>query len=250
MEGHVFDIGVERVAKVWFSKTPEELVQLQAFYETVRALQLPFETPLITEVHDSPTTSISIERALQGTPLNDVVDRDARVPPSFATDAITSVLTALRDHPVQDITSVPPILGGVSSSEAKTNSPGAMLAEAAHGKVERYGDQLRRSVRNFDWVYAQIIWRPQPSRSSVINCNKGAIGRSWSYFNRTVKARRWAWAPAAARRVSPLCERIGVSCSQTAKRRMLALVSALASAGSPSAGRGSSRIGERCACNA
>lgn len=157
MEGHVFDIGVERVAKVWFSKTPEELVQLQAFYETVRDLQLPFETPLITEVHDSPNTSISIERVLQGTPLNDVVDRDASVPPPFATDAIISVLTALRDHPVQDVTSVPPILGGVPSSKAKTNGPGAILVEAAHGKVERYGDQLRRSVRDFDWVYAQTV---------------------------------------------------------------------------------------------
>lgn len=102
MEGHVFDIGRERVAKVCFSKTHNEIVPLQSFYEIVHGLRLPFDTPLIAEVHDSPDGTVSIERALQGTPLNDVVFCDARVPPPIATDALMFVLTALRDHPVQD----------------------------------------------------------------------------------------------------------------------------------------------------
>jgi serine/threonine protein kinase len=156
MEGHVFDIGDERVAKVWFSKTLEELLHLQAFCKIVSDLKLPFETSLITDVHETPNTSISIERALHGTPLNDVMERDANLPQRFAADAIISVLTALRDHPVQDVTSVSPMfLGSVSSSTAGLNETGATVLEVAQGKVERYGDQLRRSVRDFDWVYAQ-----------------------------------------------------------------------------------------------
>ncbi len=157
MEGHVFDVGSDSVAKVWFSKTPDEIVPLQSFYEIVHGLHLPFDTPLITEVHDSPDGTVSIERALQGTPLNDVVFRDANVPPSFATNALMSVLTALRDHPVQDTWCALPILGVRHPEAATLNGSTSALLDVVSRNVDRYGDQLRRSVPDFDWVYAQTV---------------------------------------------------------------------------------------------
>ncbi len=153
MEGHIFDIGGNEVAKVWHSKRWEEVVQLQSFYEIVDGLHLPFETPVITEIHDSRLGTVSIERKLHGTPMKDVVSRDETLPPPFATDAVISVLTALRDNPIRDAQSTLPILGVAPSDEAKSDGSACVLLEVVSRKVERYGDQLRRSVQDFDRIY-------------------------------------------------------------------------------------------------
>lgn len=157
MEGHVFDLGDGSVAKVWFAKTPDEIVPLQAFYETVRGLRLPFDTPLIMEIHDSSDGTVSIERALEGTPLSEVVFRDEPVLPPFATDAVVSVLTALRDHAVETLPSNLPILGVGPSDMAELHGAGAILLEVVSRNVGRFGDQLRRSVHDFDWLLEQTI---------------------------------------------------------------------------------------------
>jgi aminoglycoside phosphotransferase (APT) family kinase protein len=157
MEGHVFDIGDEQVAKVWFGKSDPEIVRLQSFYEMVNDLGLPFATPLITEVQTTRGSTVSIERRLHGTPLIELISRNDALPPQFATDAVLSVLQALREHPVTDANCLLPILGIESSGVARSAGPSGILLEVASRKVERYGDQLRRSVGDFDRVYGNVI---------------------------------------------------------------------------------------------
>jgi len=171
MEGHVFDIGDELVAKVWFAKKPDEIAPLLAFYEMLDALGLPFGTPRILEIDDLPGGTVSIERALRGTPLSDLVERDERDPPMFAIDAVMSVLTALRDHPVQEAQSILPILGIHDLDLIRPYTAMPTLLRVVRRNVERYGDLLRRSVSDFDWVLEQTVQRvsqlPHIGRSAV-----------------------------------------------------------------------------------
>jgi aminoglycoside phosphotransferase len=157
MEGHVFDIGDEQVAKVWFGKSDPEIVRLQSFYEMVNDLGLPFATPLITEVQSMHGSTVSIERRLYGTPLIDLISRKDALPPQFASDAVLSVLKALRERPVTDARSLLPILGIDASSSARSAGPSQVLLEIAGRKVEWFGDQLRRSVGDFDHVYENVV---------------------------------------------------------------------------------------------
>jgi len=155
MEGHVFDIGDGEVAKVWHSKQREEVTQLKAFYDVLVDLNLPFDTPLITEVHCSEDGVVSVERALRGTPMNAFVTGEEELPPPFATDAVKFVLTALRKRPVHNARSTLPILGVAPT--AGHHRPIVHLLDIASRNVERYGDQLRRAVRDFDRLYESIV---------------------------------------------------------------------------------------------
>lgn len=157
MEGHVFDIGGDLVAKVWFAKKPDELQQLQAFYEMLDALNLPFRTPRILEIHDLPGGTVSIERALRGTPLSELVDRDEREPPTFATEAVMSILTALRGHPVPDAPPILPILGIPPLDATPRQNAMPTLLHIVRRNVERFGNLLRRAVTDFDWVLERTI---------------------------------------------------------------------------------------------
>ncbi|MBA2247711.1 MAG: aminoglycoside phosphotransferase family protein [Chloroflexia bacterium] len=171
MEGHVFDIGDELVAKVWFAKTPGEIAPLQTFYEVLGTLGLPFATPRILEIHDLPGGTVSIERTLRGTPLSDLVDRDEREPPTFATEAVVSVLTALRDHPVPDAQPILPILGIEPLDAIPPHKAMPTLLRVVRRNVERYGDRLRQSVPDFDWVLERTVQQvsrlPDAGRSAV-----------------------------------------------------------------------------------
>lgn len=175
MEGHIFDIGGDKVAKVWHSNRREDLVQLQSFYETVSGLHLPFDTPVITEIHDSRLGTVSIERELQGTPMKDLVSSDEKLPPPFATDAIISVLAALRDHPIRDAQSTLPILGVTPSDEAMSDGSAGVLLEVVSHKVERYGDQLRRSVEDFDRIYDLTVQQVSQITGSGLHAVHGDL---------------------------------------------------------------------------
>jgi hypothetical protein len=157
MEGHVFVIGDDMVAKVWHAKRADELAMLASFYELVHGLALPFATPVIEAIHDTPDGTVSVERALPGTPMSEMVATDTKALPPFALDAVMSVLTALRDHPAHDVRSSLPMLGVLPSGGAVSEGPIPMLLEVAARKVDRYGDQLRRSVQDFDGVYASVV---------------------------------------------------------------------------------------------
>jgi aminoglycoside phosphotransferase (APT) family kinase protein len=86
--------------------------------------------------------------------------------PAFAIDAVVSVLTALRDHPARDGESPLPIVGVMPPDEAVAKGSTAMLLHVADRKVDCFGDQLRRSVQDFDEVYAQTALHLQRCSSA------------------------------------------------------------------------------------
>src|SRR5688500_11591344 len=88
MEGHVFRIGDESVAKVWFSKSSKDMAPLKQFYERLQTLNPPFATPLITQVKEVDGTTISVETELTGTAMRRLVNENEREVPAFALNAI------------------------------------------------------------------------------------------------------------------------------------------------------------------
>lgn len=150
MEGHVFQIGDQNVAKVWLYKHIRGIVPLKHFYEQLQTLGLPFETPLISQVKEVDGTAISIERKLRGTSMRELVTEDEREPPAFALKAVLTVLGALKGKSLSSGESYLPVLGIMPSQEATFGGPTLVLLEVAGRKVEKYGHQLRRSVPNFN----------------------------------------------------------------------------------------------------
>jgi aminoglycoside phosphotransferase (APT) family kinase protein len=175
MEGHVFAVGDDRIAKVWHARPAADLALLVSFYEMVHGLALPFATPVIEAIYQTPAAAVSIERALPGTPMSEVVAGGAETLPPFALDAVMSVLAALHDHPVHDVRSSLPMLGILPSDGAVSQGPMAMLLEVADRKVDRYGDHLRRSVRDFDEVYARMIGQLRQMHGSAMHAVHGDL---------------------------------------------------------------------------
>jgi aminoglycoside phosphotransferase len=157
MEGHVFRLENQSVVKVWHSKMLEEIAPLKHFYERLQTLDFPFETPLITQVQEVDGTTISIEKELTGTSMCTLVRDDDLEPPKFALEAVLTILEALKTRTLRGNKVHLPILGIVPSQQAKLRGSIAVLLEVANQKVKRYGDQLRHSVPDFDWIYQRTV---------------------------------------------------------------------------------------------
>jgi Phosphotransferase enzyme family len=157
MEGHVFRLENQSVAKVWHFKTLEEIVSLRHFYELLQTLDFPFETPLITQVQEIDGTTISIEKELPGTSMRTLVKEDELEPPTFAFEAGLTILSALKNKMLRGSKVHLPILGIMPSQQAKLSGSTAVLLEVANQKVKKYGDQLRCSVPDFDWIFQRTI---------------------------------------------------------------------------------------------
>lgn len=177
MEGHVFRVGSGLVAKVWHDKAIGSLEPLREFYDVILSLNLPFATPDITAIERVGDRTISIERALDGRPLQDFVDPEDEHVSQVAIDAVIAVLSALQSAKLrlaaEHLTELP-ILGFTLSGA--TNIPGTTrLLEIADRKVETYGNHLRASVPNFDQRFAQITHHVASFRVETVSAIHGDI---------------------------------------------------------------------------
>jgi hypothetical protein len=157
MEGHVFRLEQQSVAKVWHAKTLEEVLPLKDFYERLQTLDFPFETPLMMQVREVDGTTISLEKELHGTSMRTLVKDDETEPPPFAFEAVLSILEVFKEKRLKGNKVHLPILGIMPSRETRDRGSIAVLLEVASQKVKRYGDQLRLSVPDFDWIYKRTI---------------------------------------------------------------------------------------------
>jgi hypothetical protein len=94
MEGCVYAIDDERVAKVWFTETAHALQRLQRFYQALSAKPLGLAAPLVLELLDHGERRVTVERRLVGTPLAARV-ADGSVSRSTACDRIVDVVSSL-----------------------------------------------------------------------------------------------------------------------------------------------------------
>ena len=71
VEGAVYDLGSDLVAKVWRDRRAADLMKMQGFYGDLASAGLPFATPEILRIEHANGSSVSYERKLPGQPLQD-----------------------------------------------------------------------------------------------------------------------------------------------------------------------------------
>lgn len=99
MEGLVVALGPDLVAKAWYARQVADLRRLQVFYDAVTRSGPVIATPRIVDVLDVGGRGVSIERRLQGSPLEE-------------TSGLVPVLAALRSVLVVPDMAVLPVLPG------------------------------------------------------------------------------------------------------------------------------------------
>lgn len=169
MEGAVYRLGDQTVAKVWRHRKRPEIMLAQRFYADVAAHGLPFATPVILEVDDVNGVTVSRERELPGVPMQARLGIEDQILGEDAADCVATVLRALAGVPATDVMRRLPVLDEHQSFWSGAADFPSALARLLHRRVVRSGPLLRANVSDFDRRYAQLldrlaaIDRPAPS---------------------------------------------------------------------------------------
>ncbi len=158
MEGRVYAIDHERIAKVWFTETADALQRLQQFYDALSAKPLAFAVPRVLELLDDGERRVTIERRLVGTSLSERVAAGsvARDTARAGTVDIISGLASTGPLPEGRKLSVmdepePLYVGKDTFPES--------LARLATSRRERFASALDAAVEDLDAKTAALVQR-------------------------------------------------------------------------------------------
>lgn len=145
MEGLVYEVDDERVAKVWSGGSRAHLVRLQEFYDALAAGPLGFVTPRIHEVRVVEGRCLTIERRLTGTNAGDRV-ADGRTTTDEARAVVVDVLV--------DLAARGPVPGGRVLSVMDESSS---LYDAAEDFPDALAALAERRVARFTRVLDPVV---------------------------------------------------------------------------------------------
>lgn len=155
MEGAVYALADDLVAKVWAKRSTEELHRLGSFYGYLDRAGLPFATPLYLDVREVFGQAVTLERRLPGLPL----DNEAFAAPdawptvlsalSTVLGAFTEVADALELRALPVMAEQRPLWSG------RRNWSQALLG-LVESRAAVFGDQLRAEVPDFDSTLAGL----------------------------------------------------------------------------------------------
>lgn len=157
MEGAVYSlIPGEVVAKVWSRRGETELQKLQKFYQKISDFHGSIQIPEILEIDVVDGTLISEERFLQGTPLSEFLEEDARHADKQGVQATIAVLEFLHSIPGSEELCLLPILDETEplwfNATKWSDAIGGLLSR----RVSRFGEQLRTDVSNLDSILEAV----------------------------------------------------------------------------------------------
>jgi hypothetical protein len=159
VEGTVYDLGRGVIAKVWRDRRPAGLAAMQSFYADVAAAGLPFRTPEILAVEQADSSSVTYERKLPGTLLQDRLGRDDREIDPAAARCVLGVLRALATVPATSSMRQLPVLDEDQPLWAAADSFQAALLNLLYRRTARYGPVIGRRLPDFDRRYARLRQR-------------------------------------------------------------------------------------------
>lgn len=156
MEGAVYKLDDELVAKVWGERSAEQLRLLGSFYAYLDSVGLPFLTPLFHEVREVSGRAVTVERRLLGVPLD---DKRFATPGSWpiVLSALADVLGAFAAVPDAPQLRALPVLDEDAALWAGHGSWSQALSGLVLRRVKRFGDQLRAAVPDFDARLEQLL---------------------------------------------------------------------------------------------
>ena len=155
MDGVVYAVDDDTVAKVWFRHSPGVLHRLRDFYADLDSAGLPFATPCIHAVRTVDGTPVTLERRLRGRPLSEFVAADG--PSEAALRTFVDVLAALRDTKGGPSARALPVMAEEAAfyRDAGSSWPTALRA-LVDRRVQTYGDVLRAAVPDFDALLERV----------------------------------------------------------------------------------------------
>jgi aminoglycoside phosphotransferase (APT) family kinase protein len=157
VEGTVYALGDDLVAKAWRGRSAVDLQALRRFTEAVEAAGLPFATPVVLEVVEGPETLlVSIERRLHGVALRP--DGQDAPPPATAQEraVMTEVLEALAAVAAPPAMSALPLLPGDGGEDG---SFPVRLADLVERRTTVAGDPIRTVLPGVDGLAAAAVGR-------------------------------------------------------------------------------------------
>jgi aminoglycoside phosphotransferase (APT) family kinase protein len=159
MEGAVYRLGDQTVAKVWRHRRSPEIILAQKVYDDIASHGLPFATPVILEVNDVNGVTVSRERELPGEPLQARLEINDRVLGEDEVECVALVLQALAGVPATDAMRQLPVLDEHRAFWSGSADFPSALAGLLQRRVARHGGLLRAHVSDFDRRYARILDR-------------------------------------------------------------------------------------------
>ena len=145
MEGAVYLLGPDRVAKIWFAHPAPVVRSMQGFYDALAAKELPFSTPRIAEVREVGGHTVSVERRIEGTMVKAAVDA-GEISRERAMDMVVAVLTELAGSGGLPEARTLGVMGGAGPLWPFI----AELVDLARRRAEQFGGVLAAAVTDFD----------------------------------------------------------------------------------------------------
>jgi aminoglycoside phosphotransferase (APT) family kinase protein len=156
MEGAVYSLGNDKIAKVWASQSAANLKLLQRLYSEIATHELQFQTPEVFEIIEARGSFITIERELHGTPLRqDAASGDKKLAPDEQA-CILAVLHVLATVTATQAMKSLPVLGEKEPFWDGHDTWGDAIAALVDRRADQYADQLRTSVQGFDTKLSRI----------------------------------------------------------------------------------------------
>lgn len=156
VEGAIYDLGADLIAKVWRERRPAELERMRSLYADVAAASLPFRTPEILRVDQVDGTAVTYERKLPGTPLQHRLSLDAREIGPAAARCVIDVLAALATVPATSTMRHLAVLDEDQPLRASAATFQAALIGLIGRRVTRFGSVIREQLPDFDRRYTAL----------------------------------------------------------------------------------------------
>lgn len=150
VEGAIYDLGDDLIAKVWRERRTSELERMRILYADVAAADLPFGTPEIVRVEQVDGTSVTYERKLPGEPLQHRLSLDDCEIGPAATRCVVDVLRALATVPATTGMRQLPVLGEDQPLRASADTFQAALLGLISRRVNRFGPVIRGQLPDLD----------------------------------------------------------------------------------------------------
>jgi hypothetical protein len=156
VEGAIYDLGGDLIAKVWRVRRRGELELMQHFYADVAKAGLPFKTPEILTIEQVDGVSVTYERKLPGRPLQQRLTFSDRGVEPVAARCVIDVLQALSTVPATEAMRRLPVLDEEQPLWTGADTFRDALKNLLSRRVTRFGGVIRTHLGDFDRRYAGL----------------------------------------------------------------------------------------------
>jgi hypothetical protein len=157
VEGTIYRLGDETIAKVWARRQPAELRRLQGYYDDLAQSGLPFLTPQILSITEVDGIAVTFDRELPGKPLQNELSADAGEIPEEVVDHLVNILKALASVPATENMRQMAVIDEQRPFWQGADNFSAALTALLNRRVVRFGNVLRRHVQDFDDKYDGLL---------------------------------------------------------------------------------------------